>query len=1094
MEEILHQVKKFEESYNWLGAADSYEKVLALLPREDFSGKGRTLGQLGYAFYRAALQAESTGEFKQRLQKAIHSYEIARDNYQRSNDVEKKARMSRCDATIVFMDYWLASNALEKKKLLSDCWVLTKKALEYFEASEAQFDYGKTYNMLSISPVLEFTYEADFQARLRIMQELVDCGEKAIRFLNASGDVTERARAYARMGGCFNILASNCQEGSEQEASIKKSHECWHKAYELSEETATIESLYPFFGDKPVGTDETILYYEKGLEYARKTRDNLFIGCSFDWLTCHTGWKGLAIEDRNAAIQLLNTAIQYCKESKDRYSKISFTSPRADYLWVEESGIESFLMLAVLETEVVKKRDLLEKALKTIPDLLKKAENSGYPEVMIYVLTNSCNVIFKRAQIETNLEEKRRLLKQALQYQERFGEMIEKQRPLCYMDRGGAKVALADIKNDLAALNEENETKKSLLQEAASTLEIGLKLYAKEPKLMVDGKSYISPLISQIGDAQTLYGNILFHLYDLTLDKNFLAKAVNVLIDAVKSFQKLNMKSHIAECHWTIARAYDDIDEHLDAAEYFRLASEDYKLAGEHIPPLKRFFEDYMRYMNAWCEIEKGRYHHKRQEYGLATEHFQSASSLHKSLKQWSYLTTNYSAWSQVEDAEETSRNEQSEEALESFGQAVSLFEESKKSIQNQLAKIEDEDEKKMATQMMNATDIRHEYCLARITIEEAKVLDKKGDHYASSEKYSLAAETFQKMSQAVGSEQDKKEFSIIATLSRAWAEVTRAEAEGIPDSYSEASTFFEKARELSTNEKEKMLTLGHSRFCKALEAGTRYADSGDKTQYTAAIQQLESATIYYAKAGFEGASDYAKATGLLLDAYMHMDSAKNESNAEKKAKLYTVAERTLQISANFYLKANHPEKQEHVMRLLENVRVERELAISIAEVLHAPSIISTTTSFAAPAPDREEAVGSERFEHADIQATFMVSQKEVRVGEPFNLKIDLVNAGKVPAQLIKVNEVVPKDFDLTEKPKFCQIEEGHIDMRGMPLGPLKTEELQLILKPKTHGTFIFKPWILYLDENGKYKTYKPDPVTLTVKELGISGWFRGQR
>jgi hypothetical protein len=51
-----------------------------------------------------------------------------------------------------------------------------------------------------------------------------------------------------------------------------------------------------------------------------------------------------------------------------------------------------------------------------------------------------------------------------------------------------------------------------------------------------------------------------------------------------------------------------------------------------------------------------------------------------------------------------------------------------------------------------------------------------------------------------------------------------------------------------------------------------------------------------------------------------------------------------------------------------------------------------------------------------------------------------------------------------------------------------------MILKPKTQGEFHLKPKILYIDENGKYKSYEPEPVTIIVKELGIKGWLKGDR
>jgi hypothetical protein len=66
--------------------------------------------------------------------------------------------------------------------------------------------------------------------------------------------------------------------------------------------------------------------------------------------------------------------------------------------------------------------------------------------------------------------------------------------------------------------------------------------------------------------------------------------------------------------------------------------------------------------------------------------------------------------------------------------------------------------------------------------------------------------------------------------------------------------------------------------------------------------------------------------------------------------------------------------------------------------------------------------------------------------------------------------------------------------MKGKRLDPLKTEYVKLVLKPKVQGVFLLKPKILYLDENGKYKSHEPEPATITVKELGIKGWLKGER
>jgi hypothetical protein len=206
------------------------------------------------------------------------------------------------------------------------------------------------------------------------------------------------------------------------------------------------------------------------------------------------------------------------------------------------------------------------------------------------------------------------------------------------------------------------------------------------------------------------------------------------------------------------------------------------------------------------------------------------------------------------------------------------------------------------------------------------------------------------------------------------------------------------------------------------------------------------------------------------------------------------MAEKVLQTSAGSYTKAEHPEKREQVLKLLEKVKEERELATSLTEVLHAPSIVSTTASFMPPTPTREEAVGSERFEHADVQANLIIRQKELKVGENLNLELELVNAGKGSAVLTKVTEIIPKGFELAEEPDNCRVEDSYLNLKGKRLDPLRTEELKLALRPTAQGTFSLKPTVLYLDENGKYKSHEPEPVMIIVKELGIKGWLKGER
>jgi tetratricopeptide (TPR) repeat protein len=1093
VEEILHQAERLEKEYDWLGAAGSHEKALNLLPQDDFSKMGEIHERLGYALYRFAFQAEINEKFRDRLRQSAVIYEKTIDFYGRQKESVKTARMLRCNAMIAYAGYWLAPEAKEKKRQIDECWRLASEALKAFEEAGEGLEYGKTFNQLSKSADLSFCLEWNWQIRDRVMREAVKYGEQAIKSLSTLQNDSELAKAYVKTADYLYALGYIFLSREDQERQFEKARGYWQKAMGLSEEAAILESLSILYGQMlefGPGAEETLKFYQRALEYGKKTADSFIVGCALDLLTYHTAWRVVLTEDPDERDKLGEKALQYAAEAKTQYSNISFVGPGYGFLWVEEPYAEYYCAWAFNQTDPSKRRDFLKRAAETGPELLERAESSGYPDAVWYAHHVMARILTSSAYIETNSETKNKLLEEALQHRNEHFRLIEQAAPSMYWERGIAQGGISAVKSQLADLASDSETKRKMLLEAIEDSQEALKLLAKG---IVSFEKEVS-LVALLGKGQYDCGVLLNRAYELTHDKEQLAKAAEAFEEAAGYYGKSELLGRVAECHWKTAQTYDVLDEHLKAAEEFDLASDNYKRAGEKIPQLRDLYHDHALYMQAWSEIEKARHHHERQEYGSAKEHFEKAADLHKSLKRWSYLAPNYLAWTRVEDAEELSRKEQGEEAIKAFEYASKLFTETKKSVQVQLSKIEDNDEKQMATGVIKASDLRKEYCDARIVLEEAKILDKKGDHFASSKKYGSAAEAFEKISQTLESEQERKEFRSIIYLSRAWQKMMLADATASPESYLEASALFEQASKENNTETTGFLALGHSRFCKALEAGTRFADTGNTTLQTVAMKNLEIAAKYYAKAGFQSASEYAKATGLLFDAYVHMDNAKEEKDPEKKTILYAIAEKVLQTSAGSFMKAEHPEKREQVLRLLEKVREERELAISIAEVLHAPSIVSTTTSFAAPTPTSEEAVGSERFEHADIQANLIIRQKELRIGENLSIELELVNAGKGSALLTKVTEIIPKGFELAEKPDNCRVEDSYINLKGKRLDPLKTEEVKLVLKPTVQGTFSLKPTVLYLDENGKYKSHEPEPVMIVVRELGIKSWLKGER
>ncbi len=97
-------------------------------------------------------------------------------------------------------------------------------------------------------------------------------------------------------------------------------------------------------------------------------------------------------------------------------------------------------------------------------------------------------------------------------------------------------------------------------------------------------------------------------------------------------------------------------------------------------------------------------------------------------------------------------------------------------------------------------------------------------------------------------------------------------------------------------------------------------------------------------------------------------------------------------------------------------------------------------------------------------------------------------------ATLIKLENIVPAGLELDKGKIPHRGEENSIDMKGKRLEYLKTHEVKISLKTRHKGIFELRPRILYADERGNQRAYQFEPASVTVKELGISGWLKGPK
>lgn len=1088
---VDHAVEQ-EKRWNWLGASESYEKALKQTPDGDHQRTGDILERRAYAFHKAALQADTHEQFEERTKEAIECYTKAKRAYEGTSEPVAPGRKSRCDAMLAYLDYWLAGNCVEKKKSIDEAWTKAKTALNNFEAAGKSLDFAVTFNQLSLAAAFSYNYDDNAETREKKLKEARGYAESCIMYLSPSDNPVELSKAHAKCTGLHVALEKDFASFADKDKLDIDAWNHWLKARELSEEAALEEIPYIVILQSwpaACSTEERLKIYTKGQELAKKTKDRFFLGCVLDGMAQRKFCEAMSADELPKRNALSKEGSQAAKDAQENLTTMRFVSPNVICVWTPVPDAGYHFSVFELEKDVKTQRELLHKAYEPCIEQLKQAKESGYPDVVNAANFMLGTVLKGMATNEADIDRKRSYLERAVEHLKKAVSDDKRIHPTQFYPQGLDLLSIAGALFEITKITSDLETKKSILKEAVLRKQESLALCEKELSATQDTNPDIS---GEIATGHYTAGIWAKELFSLSGDMNDLKQAPESFNKAVVWYLRAGLLSQSAETNWEAAQTYDRLGEYLKASERFDLAAKDYEKAATNIPRLNEFYADHAIYMKAWAEIERAKYHHLRQEPGLAKESYENASAMHKSTRRWSYLTANYSAWAKIEQAEDLSRNENSQEAVKAFEDAAHLFQESKSSLHDQVAKIENSSEKQMVRDLERAADIRRDYCKARIVLEQARMLDKQGDALATSEKYGQAASSFETIAEKLESDQDRKEILLMITLTKAWQAMALAEAETSPDHYERASQLFDEAKDLSTGEKAKLLVAGHSRFCKALGIGMRFVEKGDVTLHAEATKHLQSAADNYLKAGHKKESVYAKASKLLFDGYVHMGKASAEDDQGKRAKLYMMAEKVLHESAISYEDAKQPGKRDQVLRLLEKVKEERELALSLTEVLRAPDTISSTAAFPTPTPSHETATGLERFEHTDIEVILVAHPKHLHVGQDIEIEIEMTNAGKGAARLTRVEGLIPNGFEVVSKPERCMIDGNCLDLRGRRLEALRTEVVKFVMRPTIKGKFSLNPRIQYQDESGAHVDKDTAPVEVIVKEMGISGWLKG--
>jgi KaiC/GvpD/RAD55 family RecA-like ATPase len=1073
------EITEEETEYKWLEAAKLYEQDL-----KSDSATGTTTAEcwqkIGFFYELASRQATSIDDFRSLRRSSSDAYQKASRLFNKEPNADIKGKKDQCQAQAEYVISWLAADSQEKTRALDRCWAKAKNAMQIFKTSGNLLSYGQTANLLAKCLFERLYVEHVGQEKTRIVQEAIRIAEDAISALskldNPEGLIV--AFTQASILNWYYAIFSQSEEERKTAADTAVSYAA--KAIALSEKVHSsfykAMSLWGGAWSNLYFTDDidiSLKYAKEMLAQASTANDNYFKGAASYTIADITDQKVLYEANPNKRKKLYDEIINNSMEGIHFLNLVFQDSLIAEAYMLPATTYST--LASDYSVNIAEKRAYSKKAIEIGKKGLEHAIRSDSPEARLATLHGLSKAYYFHSNLVSEKDNKSELLIEALGYRKELIKIAKESFPHNLWVRGVGMIYAAQIETNQSVIEKDETKKGTLLKKAIADMKKGVSL-TKDWLI----SHAVPSFVTSVAGYEDNLGGIFNECFSLTQEQANLTKANEVFVDAAEDFKKVDLPSRIAESYWKIANNLDRISDFDAAAKNFENAFAAYKAAAQKIVQFSDFYLDYASYMKAWSEIAFAKRAHNEEEYDVATRHYEKTSQLLRQSKSWLYLSENFYAWSLLEQAEDLSRKEKSEESIESFEKAIKLLKGSKRMLSIKMGRVDKNDERELIQRLVQASDLREEYSLGRIAIEEAKNLNKKGDQLASSDKYKKAAAIFQKLSM-MDSSQTGKEAKQLSYLCQAWQRMTLAEARASPIMYEEAAELFKLAKDNALKESAGLMAMGHSSFCKALEAGTEFEITRTMAMYEKTSRHIEAASSYYLQAGFQAPADYAKATQRLLDAYVFMDSAKREREPGKQAKYYSMAEKVLLTAAEYFKKAKYSERTNYSKRLLRKVQEERELALSLRDIFRAPVITTSTESFSTISPIQESAAGLERFEHADIQAKLIQHETELKIGQKADLEIQFINVGKEPISLIRIENIIPQGFQIVEKPDYCQIDGSQLTMKGKRLDPLKPDEIKIALKPFREGTIEIKPQIVCIDSTGRLATYSPEPAIFNV-------------
>jgi len=945
---LLEKAREEEKRYNWIGAAALYEKVLNFYSDKNLIEEAAgCYKHLGYSHFRAADTIDTAEEFLGQIKCAIKAYKEAKNLFTKLGN---KSEELECKAEISFADGYIATSDTEGKEAYRQAYKLFNESSKIYSIEGNQESLARTLCRAANAILLLTSYNID-------KEEIMHIGQQGREFARRAWEISRKINNLEFLSNSINRELMINFNAIETITDFKKDEQYMDKykifllkcdktialidnfddPFALMLVYAAAGTAYCGFGYQFVEDEKEqdeylnkgIRFLEKALIAAKKTKSKAeIISCLFfiDYFALYSS-KVNYLQKR-----ILNDI----KESL-MFGKI-YTHPHNIYrslanvlpaLYYTNSSQRSFFTRAQRKTYA-------EKGIQYSKEVMN---GPTFPSIKAWIyqgLVLAYSQLTILAESKTKQGEYAQIMLQYAKQAEKFGSKYEGGFP-----RAGGYTSLYKAHKTLADIAKKKEERISHLKKAINA----------------QNETISYAILSRSGaiSEQMRLGLLYEELGIITRESSDLNLAREIFLHTIKESIDRKYFSYEAASYQYIARIEDRLGNYMLSADNYKKAQEAYNNSLQMIKYklLKNRITEKFNYVRAWSYIEEAKSYHNRENHKQSKEYYKKAYDLLKDLHSYDYEASYYSGWISLEEAEELSKQEKHEEAKESFERTGILFEEAIKTLMKSHERSREKFDKERVNKFEKIAQVRVNHCNARVNLEEARILGKKGEHIAAAEKFALASSQFRDICILFKIKREREELEAVYYLCRAWENMELAEEYRDPKRFSEAAELFVNASRLFTDNKLKLLASGNSTFCQALEYGSKFDESIDidfkKELYPKVKRMLSKAANSYQNGGFESGADWAQATSIYFDAAWQLIRADEETDLQEKGKLLGIGAKYLRSAVELFGKAGYKDKEKEVQDRLNRVETEESILFSALSTIQEPSISRSTMGIVAP-------------------------------------------------------------------------------------------------------------------------------------------------